>query len=56
VDEFTGRLMYGAAITDGIHRKPSRPRKASRYRGEDQTLATITFQNFPLGFSSILAA
>ena len=45
VDEFTGRLMYGRRYSDGIH-QAIEAKEGIKVRGEDQTLATITFQNF----------
>ncbi|MEO6836135.1 MAG: preprotein translocase subunit SecA [Candidatus Tumulicola sp.] len=44
VDEFTGRLMYGRRYSDGIH-QAIEAKEGINVRGEDQTLATITFQN-----------
>ncbi len=45
VDEFTGRLMYGRRYSDGIHQAIEAKEKL-QVRSEDQTLATITFQNY----------
>jgi preprotein translocase subunit SecA len=45
VDEFTGRLMYGRRYSDGIHQAIEAKEKLD-VRSEDQTLATITFQNY----------
>ena len=44
VDEFTGRLMYGRRYSDGIH-QAIEAKEGLKVRSEDQTLATITFQN-----------
>ena len=44
VDEFTGRLMHGRRYSDGIH-QGIEAKEGIKVRGEDQTLATITFQN-----------
>ena len=44
VNEFTGRLMYGRRYSDGIH-QAIEAKEGIKVRGEDQTLATITFQN-----------
>ncbi len=44
VDEFTGRLMHGRRYSDGIH-QAIEAKEGIAVRGEDQTLATITFQN-----------
>jgi preprotein translocase subunit SecA len=45
VDEFTGRLMYGRRYSDGIH-QAIEAKEGMTVRSEDQTLATITFQNY----------
>jgi len=45
VDEFTGRLMYGRRYSEGIH-QAIEAKEALKVRSEDQTLATITFQNY----------
>ncbi len=45
VDEFTGRLMYGRRYSDGIH-QAIEAKEGLAVRSEDQTLATITFQNY----------
>ncbi|HEY4440438.1 MAG TPA: preprotein translocase subunit SecA [Candidatus Elarobacter sp.] len=45
VDEFTGRLMHGRRYSDGIH-QAIEAKEAIAVRSEDQTLATITFQNY----------
>ena len=45
VDEFTGRLMVGRRYSDGIHQAIEAKEKV-RIREENQTLATITFQNY----------
>jgi len=45
VDEFTGRLMYGRRYSDGLH-QAIEAKEGVRVRQEDQTLGTITFQNF----------
>jgi preprotein translocase subunit SecA len=45
VDEFTGRLMYGRRYSDGIH-QAIEAKEGLLVRSEDQTLATITFQNY----------
>jgi preprotein translocase subunit SecA len=45
VDEFTGRLMPGRRYSEAFTRR-SKPRKACTSKGETQTLATITLQNF----------
>jgi preprotein translocase subunit SecA len=45
VDEFTGRLMPGRRWSDGLHQAIEAKENLSIKR-ENQTLATITFQNF----------
>lgn len=45
VDEFTGRLMPGRRWSDGLHQAVESKEKL-RIKEENQTLATITFQNF----------
>lgn len=45
VDEFTGRLMFGRRYSDGLH-QAIEAKEGVPVRQEDQTLATITFQNF----------
>ncbi|MEA1940467.1 MAG: preprotein translocase subunit SecA [Candidatus Caldatribacteriota bacterium] len=45
VDEFTGRLMFGRRYSDGLHQAIEAKEGATIAR-ENQTLATITFQNY----------
>ena len=45
VDEFTGRLMFGRRYSDGLHQAIEAKEKVKIER-ENQTLATITFQNY----------
>ena len=45
VDEFTGRLMPGRRWSDGLHQAAEAKEKVKIER-ENQTLATITFQNY----------
>src|SRR5579875_2201858 len=45
VDEFTGRLMPGRRWSDGLH-QAIEAKEGVQVRKEDQTLATITFQNY----------
>jgi preprotein translocase subunit SecA len=45
VDEFTGRLMPGRRWSDGLHQAVEAKEKVTIQR-ENQTLATITFQNY----------
>jgi preprotein translocase subunit SecA len=45
VDEFTGRLMPGRRWSDGLHQAVE-AKEGVRIERENQTLATITFQNY----------
>jgi len=45
VDEFTGRMMPGRRWSDGLHQAVEAKEGVS-VAGENQTLASITFQNF----------
>ncbi len=45
VDEFTGRLMPGRRWSDGLHQAVE-AKEAVRIQRENQTLASITFQNY----------
>lgn len=45
VDEFTGRLMPGRRWSDGLH-QAIEAKEGVKVKNENQTLATITFQNF----------
>ncbi|MBI2412195.1 MAG: preprotein translocase subunit SecA [Deltaproteobacteria bacterium] len=45
VDEFTGRLMPGRRWSDGLHQAVEAKENA-KIENENQTLATITFQNY----------
>ncbi len=45
VDEFTGRLMPGRRWSDGLH-QAIEAKENVRIENENQTLATITFQNY----------
>ncbi len=45
VDEFTGRLMQGRRWSDGLHQAVEAKEGVS-IQNENQTLATITFQNY----------
>jgi preprotein translocase subunit SecA len=45
VDEFTGRLMSGRRWSDGLHQAVEAKEKV-KIANENQTLATITFQNY----------
>ncbi|MCX7737790.1 MAG: preprotein translocase subunit SecA [Hydrogenothermaceae bacterium] len=45
VDEFTGRLMPGRRWSDGLH-QAIEAKEGVKIQAENQTLATITFQNY----------
>ena len=45
VDEFTGRLMEGRRYSEGLHQALEAKEKV-RIENENQTLASITFQNY----------
>jgi len=45
VDEFTGRLMQGRRWSDGLHQAVE-AKEGARIQNENQTLASITFQNY----------
>jgi len=45
VDEFTGRLMEGRRWSDGLHQAVE-AKEGIKIREENQTLATVTIQNF----------
>ncbi|SAH90735.1 preprotein translocase subunit secA [Bordetella ansorpii] len=45
VDEFTGRLMVGRRWSDGLHQAVE-AKEGARIQHENQTLASITFQNY----------
>ncbi|WP_020675595.1 preprotein translocase subunit SecA [Geopsychrobacter electrodiphilus] len=45
VDEFTGRLMEGRRWSDGLH-QAIEAKEGVKIESENQTLATITFQNY----------
>src|SRR4029077_11035104 len=45
VDEFTGRLMPGRRWSDGLHQAVE-AKEGVKIQNENQTLATITFQNY----------
>ncbi len=45
VDEFTGRLMFGRRYSDGLH-QAIEAKEGVVVARENQTLATITFQNY----------
>ena len=45
VDEFTGRVMPGRRYSDGLH-QALEAKERVKIEGENQTLASITFQNY----------
>lgn len=45
VDEFTGRVMPGRRWSDGLH-QAIEAKENAKIQAENQTLATITFQNY----------
>ena len=45
VDEFTGRLMPGRRYSEGLH-QALEAKENVKIENENQTLATITFQNY----------
>jgi len=45
VDEFTGRLMFGRRYSEGLH-QAIEAKEGVKIEQENQTLATITFQNY----------
>ncbi|MGH7583022.1 MAG: preprotein translocase subunit SecA [Gemmatimonadales bacterium] len=45
VDEFTGRIMHGRRWSDGLHQAVE-AKESVTVKGETQTLATITIQNY----------
>ncbi|WP_413289717.1 preprotein translocase subunit SecA [Bdellovibrio sp. HCB337] len=52
VDEFTGRLMPGRRWSDGLH-QAIEAKEGVEVKNENQTLATITFQNYFRMYSKI---
>jgi len=45
IDEFTGRMMEGRRYSDGLH-QALEAKEAALIQNENQTLASITFQNY----------
>ncbi len=45
IDEFTGRMQEGRRFSDGLH-QALEAKEGVKVRNENQTLASITFQNF----------
>lgn len=52
VDEFTGRLMPGRRWSDGLH-QAIEAKEGVEVKSENQTLATITFQNYFLMYDKL---
>ena len=45
IDEFTGRMMAGRRLSDGLH-QALEAKEAVKIQPENQTLASVTFQNY----------
>ncbi len=45
IDEFTGRMMKGRRLSDGLH-QAIEAKEAVKIQAENVTLASVTFQNF----------
>ncbi len=45
IDEFTGRMMEGRRLSEGLH-QAIEAKEGAEIQSENQTLASITFQNF----------
>ena len=45
IDEFTGRMMQGRRLSDGLH-QAIEAKEGTEIQPENQTLASITFQNY----------
>ncbi len=45
IDEFTGRMMPGRRLSDGLH-QAIEAKESAAIQQENQTMASITFQNF----------
>jgi preprotein translocase subunit SecA len=52
VDEFTGRILHGRRYSEGLH-QALEAKEGVKVAGENQTLATITFQNFFKMYSKV---
>src|SRR5207247_11433621 len=52
VDEFTGRLMPGRRWSDGLH-QAGEAKEGGKIERENQTLATITIQNYFQMYASL---
>ena len=45
IDEFTGRMMQGRRLSDGLH-QAIEAKEGTKIQPENQTLASVTFQNY----------
>tara|TARA_R110000868_G_scaffold53744_5_gene168585 strand:+ start:22649 stop:25516 length:2868 start_codon:yes stop_codon:yes gene_type:complete len=45
IDEFTGRMMTGRRLSDGLH-QAIEAKEGTKIQPENQTLASVTFQNY----------
>ena len=45
IDEFTGRMMTGRRLSDGLH-QAIEAKEGAKIQPENQTLASVTFQNY----------
>ncbi len=45
IDEFTGRMMHGRRLSEGLH-QAIEAKEGAQIQPENQTLASITFQNY----------
>jgi preprotein translocase subunit SecA len=45
IDEFTGRMMHGRRLSEGLH-QAIEAKEGANIQPENQTLASITFQNY----------
>ncbi len=52
VDEFTGRILYGRRYSEGLH-QAIEAKEGVRVKEENQTLATITLQNYFRQYSKL---
>ena len=52
IDEFTGRIMEGRRYSDGLH-QALEAKEGVTIQNENQTLASITFQNYFRGYDKL---
>jgi preprotein translocase subunit SecA len=45
IDEFTGRMMIGRRLSDGLH-QAIEAKEGAKIEPENVTLASVTFQNY----------